>query len=246
MTAKAPPSFVVIIPARYNSQRFPGKVLVRIGGKTVLQHVYEKACLSQASAVYVATDDERVASEASSFQASVIMTSSHLASGTERVFAAASILGLEQNCPIVNVQGDEPLLPPENISQVAALLCDAVDMASLVVPIESDDELRSNSCVKVVSNEQEQALYFSRSIIPHSSCEHDITIWQRHLGIYAYKMSFLQRYVHWKPCIYEKVEKLEQLRALYYGATIQLAVARISPPPGIDEPQDVARIEKLL
>lgn len=246
MPTKNSPLFTVIIPARYESHRFPGKVLARIAGKSMLQYVYEQACRSQASSIYIATDDERIAAAAADFEARIIMTSRKLASGTERVFAAASALQLGEDSLIVNVQGDEPLLPPENINQVAAVLNKDMDMASLLAPIENDEQLKNENCVKVVSDHQGRALYFSRAVIPHSHSRATFAYWQRHIGIYAYRMGFLNKYVHWKPCAAEKLEQLEQLRALYYGATIQLAVAQTPPPPGIDTPADLKTVEELL
>ncbi len=239
-------SFVVIIPARYASNRFPGKVLTKIAGKPMLQYVYELACLSKASSVYIATDDHRVERLAKELGAPVIMTDANLASGTERVYEAAKILGLSADSLIVNVQGDEPLLPAENINQVASLLTGEVDMASLTAPITARAELENRNCVKLVMDKNKRALFFSRAVIPYDSGKGNLSHWHRHLGIYAYRLAFLAQYVSWQPSPYEELEQLEQLRALYYGATIQLASARVVPPAGVDDPTDIERIEALL
>ena len=247
---QARPAFIIIIPVRYASVRFPGKPLAKIAGKAMIQYVYEQACLSNAERVYIATDDKRIAEEVQKFDAPIVMTAERLASGTERVFAAASSLKLPPDSLIVNVQGDEPLLPPENINQTAALLRDDVDMASLSTPIEDYEQLINKDCVKVVMDKQGRALYFSRSIIPYSFCrgsrKEDLSYWQRHLGIYAYRMDFLTKYTAWRESAYERLEKLEQLRALYYGATIQLARAQSVPPLGVDSPADIQMVEALL
>jgi len=237
-------SFIVIIPARYASKRFPGKVLAKIAGKPMIQYVYELACCSKASSVYIATEDHRVEKLAKELGAQVIMTEANLASGTERAYAAAKALDLSADSLIVNVQADEPLLPAENINQVASLMTLGVDMASLTVPVTNRVELENENCVKVVMDKNKRALFFSRAVIPYDNG--NIFHCHRHLGIYAYKLAFLAQYVHWQPSPYEKIERLEQLRALYHGANIQLAIANVPPPAGVDHPNDIERIEALL
>lgn len=244
-------SFIVIIPARYASKRFPGKLLAKIAGKPMIQYVYELACNSKASSVYIATDNHLIEEQAKEFGADVIMTDANLASGTERVYEAAKSLELSADSLVVNVQGDEPLLPPENINQVAALMTAGMDMASLTVPVADRVELENENCVKVVMDKRQRALFFSRAVIPYAPYAHeggnqDLSYWHRHLGIYAYRLAFLAQYVRWQPSPYEKLEKLEQLRALYHGANIQLALADSPPPAGVDHPTDIERMEALL
>lgn len=239
-------SFIVIIPARYASRRFPGKALAKIAGKPMIQYVYERACQSKARSVHIATDDDRIVAAARDFDAPTVMTAAELSSGTERVFAAAKALKLSDTDLIVNVQGDEPLLPAENIDQVAALMSADADMASLTVPIADETELGNENCVKAVMDKDGRALFFSRAVIPHYRGGKALSHWHRHLGIYAYRMAFLARYVGWPPSLYERIEQLEQLRALCNGATIRLARAGSIPPAGVDNPADIGRIEKLL
>ena len=255
--------FTVIIPARYASARFPGKLLAKLKGKHIIAWVYEKAMLSNASEVYVATDDERIAAVCNDLSAKVIMTSSSHTSGTSRIYEAAQKINLPDEQIIINVQGDEPLLSAKNINQLADMLMTSpdYDMASLTAPINDDKELADPNCVKALSDVNGRAIYFSRSPVPFTrppftrseessqtqkqpSSNHD-NIFQRHLGIYGYRMSFLAKYVDWKPCVYEELEKLEQLRAIYYGAAILLAEAQEVPPPGVDSPEDLAALEKL-
>ena len=250
--------FTVIIPARYASVRFPGKLLAKLKGRHIISWVYEKAMLSNASEVYVATDDERIAAVCNDLSAKVIMTSSSHTSGTSRIYEAAQKINLPDERVIINVQGDEPLLSAKNINQLADMLMTSpgYDMASLTAPIQDDKELADPNCVKALSDVNGRAIYFSRSSVPFSrsgesvqtqqqlSSSHD-NIFQRHLGIYGYRMSFLAKYVNWKPCVYEELEKLEQLRAIYYGAAILLAEAQEIPPPGVDSPEDLAALEKL-
>ena len=260
--------FTVIIPARYASVRFPGKLLAKLKGRHIISWVYEKAMLSNASEVYVATDDERIAAVCNDLSAKVIMTSSSHTSGTSRIYEAAQKINLPDERIIINVQGDEPLLSAKNINQLADMLMTSpdYDMASLTAPIRDDKELKDPNCVKALSDVNGRAIYFSRSPVPFTrppftrppftrsgessqtqdqlSSNHD-NIFQRHLGIYGYRMSFLAKYVNWKPCVYEELEKLEQLRAIYYGAAILLAEAQEIPPPGVDSPEDLAALEKL-
>ena len=240
--------FTVIIPARYASSRFPGKPLARLGGKPMLLWVYELALKSQARHVHIATDDERIAEVARTAGASVVMTPTTLASGTERAHAAAQQLRLPPETIIVNVQGDEPRLPPAHINQVAQLLHahPKADMTSLSVPIEDPDQLSDRNCVKVVCDCEGRALFFSRAAIPFAADAKDTLrqgIWRRHLGIYAYRLAFLNKYVGWPRSAYEQIENLEQLRALYHGAYALLATTKAGPP-GVDTPEDLRRLEE--
>ncbi len=240
--------FTIIIPARYDSSRFPGKMLAKLRGKEILAWVYERALLSNADKVYIATDDNRIAEFCTNINAPVVMTSSKHNSGTDRVHEAAQSIGLNGDDLIINVQGDEPLLPPANINQLANLLHSKPDfsMASLTTPIKDEEELKDPNCVKVTQDLSGRALYFSRNIIPAADFIPKSDIWQRHLGIYAYRMEFLTQYVNWGLCEYERQEKLEQLRALYNGASILLAPAQEISPPGIDTPADLKYLEESI
>lgn len=240
--------FIVIIPARYNSVRFPGKPLAKLKGKPLLSYVYERAMLSDASKVYIATDDKRIAELCTKINAPVVMTSVSHSSGTSRIYEAAQKLNTPMQTIIVNIQGDEPLLAEKNINQLANLLAanPEFDMASLTAPITNFQEMTDPNCVKVLSDVNGKAIYFSRSSIPFMVNKQDLSIsaiTQRHLGIYAYKKSFLRKYNLWQACAYEKLEKLEQLRAIYYGASIILEQAVAIPPPGVDTPQDLEKLE---
>lgn len=254
-------TFTVIIPARYASTRLPGKPLLDIAGKPMLQHVYEQACKSSAAQVIVATDDERVEAAASAFGAKVCMTSPNHTSGTDRLEEVANMLGFTEQQLIVNVQGDEPLIPPRNIDQVAQLLanCPAADIATLSEPIEHASELFNPNAVKVVTDHQGLALYFSRAPVPWSRDDFadinaqsgaaslpETAVYQRHIGIYAYRVGLLHRFVKWPPAPIELTESLEQLRAMWNGARIRVAEAEESPPPGVDTEADLQRVREIL
>ena len=238
----AAPSFTVVIPARYDSSRLPGKVLADIAGKVMLQHTYERATASGAQRVVVATDDVRVKEAAEGFGAEVCMTDSAHGSGTERVQEAVTLLQLGESNIVVNVQADEPLLPPEAIEQVAANLVanPEAGMATLCEAIDAKDALHDPDTVKVVMNERGYALYFSRAAIP----------WQgdsfRHIGIYAYRLAVLNDFVSWQPVALEKQERLEQLRALCNGVRIHVAVSNSQIPAGVDNPQDLAAVRAVM
>ena len=246
-------SFVVIIPARFSSSRLPGKPLKDICGRTMISRVADRALASGAGAVYVATDAPAVAEAAATDRVQVIMTSPDHSSGTERLAEAARILDLAPDTVVVNVQGDEPLIPPSLIRQAADLLAfgDA-PMATLAVPIGDPEEIFNPNAVKVVTDSQGHALYFSRAPIPYDrdgfaagnlrlSGNH-----LRHLGIYAYRAGFLQQFVSWEPSPLEELEKLEQLRVLGHGERILVAVADTVPPPGIDTQEDLDRVIAYL
>ncbi len=255
-------SYIIVIPARYASSRLPGKPLRLICGKTMIQRVFEQAKKSTAKQVIIATDDQRIKKAAQKFGADVCMTSIKHPSGTDRLQQVASIMNFDDDQIIVNVQGDEPLLPPENIDQLAQLLLDHPDagMATLSVPIQSQQELFDPNVVKVVTNCNGAALYFSRAAVPwmrdsftniqpsmHSdSMLPDSYGWQRHIGIYAYRVGFLHQYINWQPADIECCESLEQLRALWHGVIIQVAVAKTHPPIGVDTEEDLLRIQTLL
>ncbi|ATP91033.1 3-deoxy-manno-octulosonate cytidylyltransferase [Aeromonas caviae] len=250
-------SFVVVIPARYASTRLPGKPLADIHGKPMVQHVVEKALQSGADRVIVATDDERVQQALSPFAAAagfeVCMTSPDHQSGTERLAEVCRHYGFAADTIIVNVQGDEPLIPPVIIRQVADNLAAAsAPMATLSVPIRDAEEAFNPNAVKVVTDKDGYALYFSRASIPWDrdafarSREQIGDHYQRHIGIYAYRAGFIQRYVDWAPSVLEQVEALEQLRVLWYGEKIHVAQALQAPPVGVDTQADLDKVRALL
>ncbi|MGN4870061.1 3-deoxy-manno-octulosonate cytidylyltransferase [Aeromonas caviae] len=250
-------SFVVVIPARYASTRLPGKPLADIHGKSMVQHVVEKALQSGADRVIVATDDERVQQALAPFAAAagfeVCMTSPDHQSGTERLAEVCRHYGFAADTIIVNVQGDEPLIPPVIIRQVADNLAAAsAPMATLSVPIRDAEEAFNPNAVKVVTDREGYALYFSRASIPWDrdrfaqSREQIGDHYQRHIGIYAYRAGFIQRYVDWAPSVLEQVEALEQLRVLWYGEKIHVAQALQAPPVGVDTQADLDKVRALL
>lgn len=250
-------SFVVVIPARYASTRLPGKPLADIHGKPMVQHVVEKALQSGADRVIVATDDERVQQALAPFAAAagfeVCMTSPDHQSGTERLAEVCRHYGFAADTIIVNVQGDEPLIPPVIIRQVADNLAAAsAPMATLSVPIRDAEEAFNPNAVKVVTDREGYALYFSRASIPWDrdrfaqSREQIGDHYQRHIGIYAYRAGFIQRYVDWAPSALEQVEALEQLRVLWYGEKIHVAQALQAPPVGVDTQADLDKVRALL
>ncbi|MFQ2488340.1 3-deoxy-manno-octulosonate cytidylyltransferase [Aeromonas caviae] len=250
-------SFVVVIPARYASTRLPGKPLADIHGKPMVQHVVEKALQSGADRVIVATDDERVQQALAPFAAAagfeVCMTSPDHQSGTERLAEVCRHYGFAADTIIVNVQGDEPLIPPVIIRQVADNLAAAsAPMATLSVPIRDAEEAFNPNAVKVVTDREGYALYFSRASIPWDrdrfaqSREQIGDHYQRHIGIYAYRAGFIQRYVDWAPSVLEQVEALEQLRVLWYGERIHVAQALQAPPVGVDTQADLDKVRALL
>ena len=249
-------SFTVVIPARYASTRLPGKSLVDIAGRPMIQWVVEAAQKSRASAVYVATDDARIVSTVEQFGGKALLTSSEHESGTDRLFEAAQLLDLPDEHIVVNVQGDEPLVPPAVIDQVAAnLACrEAAGIATLCERIESTEEFLNPNAVKVLCDNQQRALYFSRAPVPWprdsdlSSSINLPTDMQafRHVGIYAYRVAFLREFVTWPPHALELTEKLEQLRALAHGVTIHVESAVASIPAGIDTAEDLAALKAHL
>ena len=241
-----------IIPARYASTRFPGKPLVIIDGKPMIQRVYEQALKSELDAVVVATDDVRIADTVRSFGGNVVMTSEDHPSGTDRCAEAMKNFTGEWTA-VVNVQGDEPLLPAQLVKQVAQLLVDqpGCSMSTLCEPIHALDEFQRDSIVKVVMSKHNQALYFSRATIPYDRDGAKNAVPQlhdqayRHLGLYAYRVKLLQEYVTWEMGLLERLESLEQLRVLENGHRIAIAVAEANLPPGVDTQEDLDRLNAL-
>lgn len=262
----AAPGFDVIIPARYASTRFPGKALAALAGRPMVIHVCERAAASGARTVHVATDDKRIAEAVHAHGHHAVMTRTEHESGTDRIAEAARKLSLPEDGIVVNVQGDEPLIPPALISRVASALAhnpDAV-MATACHPITDLASVFNPNVVKVVLNAAGEALYFSRAPIPWSrdgyagdeyadkrqgggpqflpagaSC-------QRHIGIYAYRAGFLQRYASLARSPIEQVESLEQLRVLWHGFRIAVAHCDEETPPGVDTPQDLDAVRKIM
>ena len=246
-------SFVAIIPARFASTRLPGKPLGDIHGKPMVVHVMERAMQSGADRVIVATDHPDVAAAVTAAGGEVCLTRPDHQSGTERLAEVIEQCQFADDTIIVNVQGDEPLIPPEIICQVANNLAASVaGMATLAVPIDSAEEAFNPNAVKVVRDAQGYALYFSRATIPWDrerfAQSHD-TVGDsllRHIGIYAYRAGFIRRYVSWEPSQLEQIELLEQLRVLWYGEKIHVDVARTTPAAGVDTAEDLARVRAVL
>lgn len=243
-------SFVVVIPARFASMRLPGKPLLDITGKPMIQHVWERAMESKAEQVLIATDDQRIADAAHAFGAEVAFTRADHPSGTDRLQEVVQQQGWSDDRAVVNVQGDEPLIPAAVINQVAdVLLLNArADVATLCEAISDEKQFRDPNVVKVVCNEAGEALYFSRAPIawPREGVVENKCWGYRHIGIYAYRAGFLHRYVSWPPCVLEQTEKLEQLRALYKGSVIQVAEACMPIPAGVDTQHDLDMVREYL
>lgn len=246
--------FVAVIPARYASTRLPGKALLDIAGKPMVIHVAERAQQSGASEVCIATDDARILEAAQDYGHDAVMTSAHHPSGTDRVAEVAQLRGWDEARVVVNVQGDEPRIAPELIREVAQLLerrSDA-DISTACHPVRTATELFDPSCVKVVLDHAGLALYFSRATIPWareafaSSRERvpDGLPVYRHIGLYAYRCAFLRVYPKLAAPAIEKFEALEQLRALWHGYRIAVAVSERSPEPGVDTEEDLAAMRR--
>lgn len=249
-------SFTVIIPARFASSRLPGKPLADIAGKPMIVHVVEKAQQSGAGRVIVATDHPDVKSAVENL-AEVCLTSEKHHSGTERLAEVVEKLAIPDDEIIVNIQGDEPLIPPVIVSQVAENLTKYnVKMASLAVKIEHAEELFNPNAVKVVTDKNGYVLYFSRAVIPWDRDQFAQTAdieklqladhYLRHIGIYAYRAGFIKQYVQWQPTALEQIESLEQLRVLWYGEKIHVELARAVPAVGVDTAADLEKVRSIL
>ncbi|MCX8027482.1 MAG: 3-deoxy-manno-octulosonate cytidylyltransferase [Thermodesulfovibrionales bacterium] len=236
---------IVIIPARYQSTRFPGKPLAKILNKPMIQHVYEKSvCARGIDMVYVATDDDRIYDTVKSFTDNVLMTSSKHETGTDRIAEAASIINsLTDDDIIINVQGDEPVVSPLMIeSLVDAMKQDGHKMATIARQIQNHDDIENTNVVKVVFDKDYNALYFSRCPIPFNRKK---GIYFKHIGIYAYNRSFLFRFTGLPKGVLEETECLEQLRALEHGYKIRIVLTD-EDTIGVDTPQDIERVEKWI
>ncbi len=239
----------VIIPARYASTRLPGKPLLDIAGKTLIERVYDCARASGAERVVVATDDERIARAVRAFGGEACMTRTDHPSGTDRLAEAIAILDLDEEAIVVNLQGDEPLMPPELIRAVAELLAahPAAVVATASHAIDDPDSFANPHVVKVVTDREGYALYFSRAPIPWPR---DVMAGRsgipdtafRHIGIYAYRAGFVGRYAAWPVCPPERIEALEQLRVLWQGGRIIVYPAQVEPGPGVDTAEDLERV----
>jgi 3-deoxy-manno-octulosonate cytidylyltransferase (CMP-KDO synthetase) len=253
------PRFRVAIPARYASTRLPGKPLRLIAGRPMIEHVYRKAMASGAEEVVIATDDARIEGIAKGFGARVCMTAATHASGTDRLAEVAEQRNWQDEDIVVNLQGDEPLMPPALIRQVAAALDRQRDagIATLCTRILTAHEVFDPHLVKVVKDAKGYALYFSRAPIPYHRDKFfgngdDLpgmpasSDYFRHIGLYAYRTEVLRLYPALPPCMLELTESLEQLRALWNGIRIYLEEAIMTPPMGVDTEQDLVRVEARL
>lgn len=249
--------FRIVIPARFASVRLPGKPLRPLGGQPMIQHVHARARESGAAEVVIATDDARIASAAETFGAKVCMTRADHASGTDRLAEAVQQLGWPDDAIVVNLQGDEPLMPPTLLRQVAEALNlhNAAQVATLCSPIHSSAEVFDPHCVKVVRDARGYALYFSRAPIPwHRDAFAQSTealpegdgMHFRHIGLYAYRAGYLAEFTRSSPCLLEESEALEQLRAMWYGGRIFVDMAAEVPAHGVDTEADLERAERQL
>lgn len=243
--------FVVVIPARFASARLPGKPLRLIAGLPMLQHVWQRAMESDAQEVVIATDDERIRAAAGEFGATVCMTADSHRSGTERIAEVAAKAAWPDDQVVINLQGDEPLMPPAVVRACAALLEDAAaDMATMASPLLSQDDFHDANIVKVLLDDKEFALYFSRAAIPYAVTdagdELAVNTALHHHGIYGYRCSVLRDLVKAEPSPLERCERLEQLRALSLGFKIKVGRPERRPGPGVDTQRDLDAVNELL
>lgn len=248
--------FRVVIPARYQSVRLPGKPLLEIAGRPMVRHVWERCRTSGAGDVVIATDDERILDACQSFGAHAVMTAATHVSGTDRIAEVSRLLDWGEEDLVVNVQGDEPLIPPAVVRQVATLLYGRPDaeMATLCTPVHGLQEFLDPNVVKLTAREDGSALYFSRAPIPwhrdgadggietQTRCRDAL----RHIGLYAYRVGALRRLADTPPCPLELIERLEQLRALWLGFTILTDIADEVPGPGVDTAAQLEEVRRLL
>ena len=247
-------SFRVVIPARYQARRLPGKPLLDVAGKPLVQHVHQRAVESGAMDVLIATDDDKIVAACRKFDAEVRMTAADHASGTDRIAEVCQMEGWSAADIVINLQGDEPMMPPGLIQQVAGLLEDfeEVEMATLACPIRALDDFLDPHVVKVVLDANRDALYFSRAPIPwdrHAASVSEQDNFRdslRHLGLYGYRVATLLRLSSTPTCRLEEVEHLEQLRALHAGIRIRVGLTEEPPGPGVDTEDDLTRVRALL
>lgn len=249
-------SFTVIIPARMASSRLPDKPLADIGGLPMVVRVAQRALQSEASQVVVAADDERIVAACTTHGVQALLTRQDHLSGSDRLAEACQLLGLPDDAVVVNVQGDEPLIPPALINEVARVLSERPDasMSTAAHAIGSVEEFTNPNVVKVVMDARQMALYFSRAPIPWWREGQSDSGFKalpspaplRHIGIYAYRAGFLALFPTLPPAPIETMESLEQLRALWHGHRIAVHVTPEAPGPGVDTPQDLARVRSLI
>ncbi len=249
-------AFKVVIPARYASTRLPGKPLLNVAGKPMIAHVCEIAQKTGAEEVVVATDDERISQTVNDLGIRAVMTRPNHQSGTERIAEVAEQCGWSGHEIIVNLQGDEPLMPPGNIKELAEILGSQghAGIATLAAKIVDGEEIFNPNAVKVVLNKDSYALYFSRAPIPWdrdgfvqgNKQSSGKMPYYRHIGMYAYTVDFLIRYCNWMPSVLEAVESLEQLRILWHGEAVKVKVVDSTPPAGVDTMEDLVRVERLM
>ncbi|MDD5320014.1 MAG: 3-deoxy-manno-octulosonate cytidylyltransferase [Methylococcales bacterium] len=248
--------FKVVIPARYASTRLPGKPLLNIAGKPMIAHVCQRVQEADAEEIIVATDDERILQTVCGLGIKAVMTSSDHQSGTERIAEVAQQCGWAGDEIIVNLQGDEPLIPPATIRDVAFALANQkqAGIATLAAKIIDSEEIFNPNTVKVVLNKAGYALYFSRAPIPWERDTFTLsggkpsgkTPYLRHIGIYAYTVDFLNRYCSWEASPLESVESLEQLRILWHGEAVFVKIIDKIPAAGVDTREDLMRVEQIL
>jgi 3-deoxy-manno-octulosonate cytidylyltransferase (CMP-KDO synthetase) len=250
MSANQTSDFLVVIPARLGSTRLPRKPLADRGGKPMVVRVAERAQQSLANSLVVATDSAEIESACREHRIECLLTNSNHPTGTDRLAEVAQLLKLPANALLVNVQGDEPLIPPELSNQVAQTLANSTQcaIATVAVPISDRSEIDNPNVVKVVLNHAHEAMYFSRASIPFvrdTQSTHK-TEHLRHLGIYAYRAEFLQAFTKLEPAPPEQAEALEQLRALWNGYRIAVHITLEAPPAGVDTPEDLERVRRLM
>lgn len=248
--------FKVVIPARYGSSRLSGKPLQSLAGKPMISYVCERALKADADEVVVATDDQRIFDSVAQIGIKVMMTREDHNSGTERLFEVAESFGWSDETIVVNLQGDEPLIPPDYIRLVAEQLASQkkASVATLAAPITNAEDLFNPNAVKVVLNQEGYALYFSRAAIPWDrdkfpmNNDHDVLpdSFFRHIGLYAYSVGFLRRYMAWDKSPLESIESLEQLRILWQGEAIKVGAVVQMPDAGVDTLEDLRRVEQLI
>lgn len=244
---------IVVIPARYASTRLPGKPLLDIAGQPMVVRVMERARQSGAERIVVATDDARIYDTVLAFGAEAVMTRADHPSGTDRLAETIALLGLPDDAIVMNVQGDEPLMPPALIRQVADALVihPSASMATACHVITRREDFTNPNIVKVVTDQEGMALYFSRAPIPwpRDAMQEKSTApvkALRHIGIYAYRAGFVTRYAQWPACPLEQTESLEQLRALWQGEKIAVVEADEAPTAGVDTPEDLERVRQIF
>lgn len=239
-------SFTVVIPARFGSTRLPGKALLQIAGQPMVAHVVARANESLAHRVIVATDDERIADAVASLECEVCMTREDHESGSDRIAEVVTSMDIADQEVVVNVQGDEPLIPGELINRMAESLAGSdAAMSTAAMKIDSDKDLHNPNVVKVVFNRNNEAMYFSRSTIPYAR-EAQIQCAYRHIGIYGYRAKFLRRYHLLEDSLIEQTEKLEQLRVLDNGEKIVVEVVSHGTGIGVDTAEDLEQVRTIF